>query len=476
MAASILVIEDHGGTARLVANTLREAGAGFDVTVASTGEMGIRRIVERRIDCVLLDYRLPDVDGINLLARIRRRHRDLPVVLITAQGSEEVAVEAMKLGATDYVTKHGDYLADLASVVHEALGGRQLARLGSRQSDPGRDHGRPAQLTAELHDRYQRHGIIGDGLALQQALVLAERAIHSRITVLLEGETGTGKELFAHVIHDRGPRAAAPFLVQNCAALTESLLESELFGHVRGAFTGADRDAKGLFEAASGGTLFLDEISETTLAVQGKLLRVLQSGEIRPLGSTTIRHVDVRLIAATNRDLEEDVRSGRFRQDLYYRLRAFPIRLPPLRERPEDIAPLAMHFLELLSRRESKPVTGFQPDALARLRDYAWPGNVRELENEIHRLVLCAEPGQPISATLVSPRIGRAHPGTVMRAQSLKDILRDVETATIHQRLRVHGYSRSATARSLGIARETLWAKLRQLGISLPRRLTGEPD
>jgi DNA-binding NtrC family response regulator len=474
MATSILVIEDHGGTADLLATTLREAGRDFEVTVASTGELGLRRIVDRHIDCVLLDYRLPDADGINLLARIRRRYRDLPVIFITAQGSEEVAVEAMKLGATDYVTKHGDYLENLPRVVREALGAQQIARLsGQHAGSTGADERGAARVSPDLRGRYRGNGIIGESPAIEQALVLAERAAHSRIPVLLEGETGTGKELFARVIHDRGLRARGPFLAQNCAALTESLLESELFGHARGAFTGADCDYKGLFEAAAGGTLFLDEIFETTPAIQGKLLRVLQSGEIRPVGSTVTRRVDVRVIAATNCDLEEEARAGHFRLDLYYRLRVFPIRLPPLRERPEDIEPLAMHFLRTLGAREGKSIPGFEADTLGRLRLYAWPGNVRELENEVHRLVLFAEPRQLIPPVLLTPRVASVAPVASLRPQPLKDILRDVEVATIRNRLRECGYSRSATARSLGIARETLWAKLRQLRIPVPRRLRG---
>ncbi len=471
MAASVLLIEDDAETARLVAQTLGAAAEPFEVTAVASARAAFQHLAAHPTDCVLLDYRLPDGDGLDCLRRIRHRHPDLPVIVITGAGSEEVAVEAMKLGATDYLVKHGKYLLTVPIVVREALGRRELERAADHYRSALRSTRREVtRLRRELRERYRIEGIIGESTAIEQALVLAERAAQARVTVFLEGETGTGKELFARAIHYHGPRARGPFLAQNCAALPEALLESELFGHVRGAFTGADRARRGLFEEADGGTLFLDEVGETNPAIQAKLLRVLQEGEVRPVGSSTSRRIDVRVIVATNRDLRQDVQDGRFRLDLYYRLRVFPIRLPPLRERRQDIAPLALHFLERLGDEESRQVPGFSPQALRMLERYPWPGNVRELQNEIHRLVLCAEPGERVTPEMLASWIADCAPTASDGTRPLKEIVREVELATIRTRLREHGYHRSATARSLGFSRESLWAKMRQLGVKLPPR------
>jgi DNA-binding NtrC family response regulator len=475
VAAHILLIEDSADTARLLAGAL-SAGEGFEVKVVHSARDGVRHLAEQRVDCVLLDYRLPDADGLECLRKIRQGHPDVPVIVITGAGSEEVAVEAMKLGASDYLVKHGKYLVTVPVVVHEALGRRELERTAERYRSALRSSRREVtRLRRELRDRYRLDGIIGESAAIEQALFLAERAAQTRLTVLLEGETGTGKELIARAVHYHGPRARGPFLAQNCAALPEGLLESELFGHVRGAFTGAERARRGLFEEASGGTLFLDEVSEASPAIQAKLLRVLQDGEVRPLGANEGRKVDVRVIAASNRDLGEAAREGRFRADLYYRLRVFPIRLPPLRERRGDIRLLAVHLLERLSSQEGKRLRGFDARALRLLERYPWPGNVRELENEIHRLVLCAEPGERVTPDLLASWVVDGAPpvaGDGMRP--LKEIVREVELATIRARLREHGNHREATARSLGMTRESLWAKLRQLGFVVPRRGSGD--
>jgi transcriptional regulator with PAS, ATPase and Fis domain len=323
-------------------------------------------------------------------------------------------------------------------------------------------------------------GIVGRSRAIRQAIALAERAGQTTATVLLQGETGTGKELFARAIHDCGPRARGPFIVLNCAAVPETLLESELFGHLRGAFTGAERARRGLFEEAHGGTLFLDEVGETSPGVQGKLLRVLQSGEVRPLGSDRVHRVDARVVAATNRDLNAEAAAGRFRADLFYRLSVLPLSLPALRERPEDIEDLALHFLRRLGAQEGRPPPAFGPQALELLRRHPWPGNVRELQNEIRRLVLTIAPGERVEPCSLSPWIGREG-GPDRRTDSrmrpherpLKAIVREAERAAIHERLRRHAYHRAATARSLGVSREWLWAKMRALGIEAPRH-TGE--
>jgi DNA-binding NtrC family response regulator len=469
--AAILLVEDNDDAARLIGDTLRHAAEAFDVRSVCSARAAFQHLAAHPVDCVLLDYRLPDLDGLECLRKIRRRHPDLPVVVITGAGSEEVAVEAMKLGATDYLVKHGKYLLTVPLVVRDALGRRELERTAAQYRSALRSTQREVtRLRRELRDRYRLDGIIGESEAIEQALVMAEQAAQARVTVLLEGETGTGKELFARAIHYHGARARGPFLAQNCAALPETLLESELFGHARGAFTGADRPRRGLFEQADGGTLFLDEVAEMSPAIQAKLLRVLQDGEVRPLGAAGSRRVDVRLVAATNRDLEAAVQEGQFRRDLFYRLRVFPIRLPPLRERREDIAPLALHFLERLGAQEGKRPGGFAAPALRLLERYPWPGNVRELQNEVHRLVLSVPPGDRVRPEHLASWVAEGDPCRASGTRPLKEIVREVELATIRARLREFGYHRSATARSLGFSRESLWAKMRQLGLRPPRR------
>ncbi|MCC6215420.1 MAG: sigma 54-interacting transcriptional regulator [Polyangiaceae bacterium] len=311
--------------------------------------------------------------------------------------------------------------------------------------------------------------IVGTSAAMRALLSQIDRVVDTRVTVLVEGETGTGKELVASAIHHRSRRRGKLFVAQNCAALPDNLLESELFGHRRGAFTGATEDKKGLFEVADGGTLFLDEVTEMPLALQAKLLRVLQEGEIRPLGATAARTVDVRIVAACNRELEGEVRAGRFREDLFYRLRVFPLRVPPLRERTEDVPLLAAHFLARYSREFGKGVGGFAQQTLELLRAYEWPGNVRELENEIQRLLLQAEPGALLTPELLSAGIRRVE-GVVGAAGVTKGTLREmveqVERHLVAESLREHGGNKTSAARALGITREGLHKKLRQLGMS----------
>jgi Nif-specific regulatory protein len=286
--------------------------------------------------------------------------------------------------------------------------------------------------------------------------------------VCIEGETGTGKELIASAIHHQSQRAEKMFVAQNCAALPENLLESELFGHKRGAFTSADSDKKGLFEIADGGTLFLDEMGEMPLTLQAKLLRVLQENTIRPVGATSEKQVDVRILCATNRDLAAEVEKGRFRQDLYYRLMVFPIKLPPLRERREDIAQLARHFLKRYAEEYRVELPGFTPDALDALTSYNWPGNIRELENEIQRIVIQAESGHWIEVTDLSPRLRKIE-GTVTRIApkqgTLKEMMEQVERWLIAEALRDHGNNKTKTAATLGITREGLHKKLAKFGV-----------
>ncbi len=311
--------------------------------------------------------------------------------------------------------------------------------------------------------------IIGQSAAMNGVLGQLNKVADKRVTVLLEGETGTGKEVMAAAIHYRSPRRDKLFVAQNCAALAETLLESELFGHKKGSFTGATEDKKGLFEIADGGTLFLDEITETPVSLQSKLLRALQEGEIRPVGATSPKHVNVRIVAATNRNLEEEVKRGRFREDLFYRLNVFPIRLPPLRERREDIPLLAVHFLHRYAEDfGNKHVGGFSQQAMELMVGYDWPGNVRELQNEVQRLVIQLDPGAFATPDLLSPRIRQVE-GLVERSGvtrgNLKDMMDVVEKYLLIEALRDHGNNKTNAAKTLGITREGLHKKLRQFGI-----------
>ncbi|MBP6831759.1 MAG: sigma 54-interacting transcriptional regulator [Deltaproteobacteria bacterium] len=322
-----------------------------------------------------------------------------------------------------------------------------------------------------LKQRAQKkfEGIIGDSREMKNLFDKMAKVVDTRVSVLIEGETGTGKELVASAVHYQSRRRDRLFIAQNCAALPETLLESELFGHKKGAFTGATEDKKGLFELADGGTLFLDEIGEMPLGLQAKILRVLQEGEVRPLGSGTVKNVDVRIVAATNRRLEDEVKAGRFRQDLYYRLQVFPVRIPALRERREDIPTLATHFLKRYTQELGKPVAGFSQQAMELLMSYDFPGNVRELENEVQRLVIQCEPGGYVMAEHLSPRI-RNIEGLLDKIRAprgtLKDMIEHIEKWLLIEALREHGNNKSATAKTLGITREGLHKKLKGYGIS----------
>jgi Nif-specific regulatory protein len=310
--------------------------------------------------------------------------------------------------------------------------------------------------------------IIGDSNAMRAMFDQLAKVVDTRVTVLVTGETGSGKELIAAAVHYRSRRRGQLFVTQNCAALPDNLLESELFGHRKGSFTGAIEDKKGLFEIADGGTLFLDEVTEMPAPLQGKLLRVLQEGEIRPVGATHERRVNVRIVAATNRDIEKEVAQGRFREDLFYRLNVFPIRVPSLRERREDVPLLAAHFLDRFGTELGKSVPGFSQQAMELLTAYTWPGNVRELQNEIQRVAIEVAPGEFVTPDLVSPRIRRIE-GVIERANptkgSLKEMMDQVERWLLVEALREHDNNKTAAARTLGITREGLHKKLRALGL-----------
>jgi DNA-binding NtrC family response regulator len=469
---AILIVDDDPDVRAELREALAQYGDGWETRHAETAADALRLATDHGVACVLLDYRLPDADGLTCFRELRRLRPDLPVIVVTGAGSERIAVEAMKLGAADYVVKEPAYAQAVPGLVREALGRRALARAGVDPTSHG-DASTAPPLDPATRARFEADGFVTRSPAMLRVLGLIARVAQSQANaVLITGESGTGKELCARALHAHSPRAARPFMAVNCAAVPEALLESELFGHVRGAFTGADRDRAGLFQQADGGTLFLDEIGEASPAVQAKLLRVLQEREVRPVGATGApRRIDVRVVAATNRDLRDEGDVDRFRRDLYYRLARFPIVVPPLRDRRDDVALLARRFLERFGRDEHKVLAGFRDETLAVLERYDWPGNVRQLENEIHRLVVCAEPGQRIGPDAVDPSILAAVGASPATSPSLQEILRQVEAAVIQSRLREHGYRRDATARSLGVRRETLWKRLRSLGL-----LPAEPE
>ncbi len=399
-------------------------------------------------DACVLDAAEPEA-ALAGLRRLRAR-RGCPPLLVRLERGGADAAELTRAGASEVVLRAaGD---DSPSEL--------LARLDrlTRPPGPARRPPRPA-----AHD-----SILGESAGMQRVFALAERASRTRATVLLSGETGTGKELVARAIHRDGPRGAQAFVAVNCAAFPDTLLESELFGHVRGAFTGADRDKRGLVEVADGGTLFLDEVGETSGPFQAKLLRALQEREVRPVGGTRSRGVDVRVIAATNRDLWREGAAGAFRPDLYFRLAVFPIHIPPLRERAGDVLRLASHFLDAHGRAEAKPGVRLSPEAERLLEAHAWPGNVRELENEIQRALALAEPGETLAPDHFSDRLRAILPpieANLRPGDSLRETLDRVEAWLIREALTAHGGRRAQTARRLGVTREGLYKKMQRLGI-----------
>jgi Nif-specific regulatory protein len=320
-------------------------------------------------------------------------------------------------------------------------------------------------------DRARRGGaaeIVGQSRAVLEMKQAIAKVAVTRVTVLIEGETGAGKELVAAAVHEGSRRSDRLFIAQNCAALPETLLESELFGHKKGTFTGATEDRKGLFELADGGTLFLDEVTEMPLGLQAKLLRALQEGEVRPLGASAAKQVDVRIVAASNRNLEDEVARGRFREDLYYRLKVFPVRVPALRERRDDVPLLAAHFLKKYTSEIGKPIAGYSEATMALMSSYDWPGNVRELENEVQRLVIQGEPNEPLTPGLLSPKIRKAEGTTVsagVAPGTLKEMMDTVERHLVLESLEKHDGNKTQAAKALGMTREGLHKKLKLLGI-----------
>jgi two-component system response regulator HydG len=447
----ILIVDPDPGTAGVVRGRLAGLEGELRLTVVGSLRAALTALRRSDVGCVVTELVLPDASGAHVVRTLRTAHPDVPLVVLTAAGSEDLAVAAMKLGATDYVRK--DAADDLTTTVRTALGRAILAGI----DEPS------APVLADSVADVAGADFVATTSGMRRVLQLVERSAQSSVPVLLEGETGTGKELLARAIHARGPRRGKPFLVQNCGALSETLLESELFGHVRGAFTGAERDRAGLFVEAGDGTVFLDEIGEAPPAVQVKLLRVLQHGEVKAVGADRPHVVRARIVAATNRALSAEVEAHRFRSDLYYRLTVLPIRIPPLRHRAADVPELAVRFLTRFEREERRQTAGFAPETMAALTSYPWPGNVRELEHEVHRLVLTVANDQrirPHHLTRAIRDITKRPPAP----EPLRRMVARVELALIRQRLQELP-TKSAAARSLGITREALYGKLRRLGL-----------
>ncbi len=373
----ILLAEDDASNAALLSLALKQMG--FEATHAKNGREAIDQLSGHVYDLVITDLKLGDIDGLKVLAAAKKTLPEAEVVVITGHGSIDTAVAAIKAGAFDYLIKPIDP-DELSIVLHKALERRSLL-------------GEVKRLREEVKDKYSFEGIVYASPKMGRVLELVRKVATTEAVVLVQGESGTGKELIARAIHEKSTRRAGAFVAINCGAMPEGLLESELFGHVKGSFTGADRNKRGLFEEASGGTLFLDEISETAPNFQVKLLRALQEGEIRRVGDNRPIKVSGRLVAATNKNLEQMVREGKFREDLYYRLKVFPISLPPLRERPEDILPLIEHFLRKSRKKSGSKAARISPKAAEALKVSSWPGNVRELEHAVERMLIMAEGG-----------------------------------------------------------------------------------
>lgn len=460
LKARILICDDEEGIRRYLQKLFQAKE--YEVETFDGGTSLLKRVEEGsgpEPDILLQDVRMPDMDGIEVLKRIKQIRPNLPVVVMTAFGTIDAAVEAIKLGAYDYVTKPFPK-EKILSLIENAI---QLDLLLKENR----------QLKEELSRPDIPDNIIFVSDEFRRIYELTVQVAASDANILVLGESGTGKELIAGAVHVNSQRKGRRFLSINCAALSDTLLESQLFGHVRGAFTGAITTQKGLLEEADGGTLFLDEIGDVSAAVQAKLLRVIQEREFIPVGATKAKSVDIRFVAATNKDLQKEVQEGRFRDDLYYRLNVISIALPPLRERSEDIEPLAMHFLTKYARRIRKEIRGFTPESLQILKTYHWPGNVRELENVIERAAILTR-GELVTPDVlpVQPRNQTSAPLPGNRLISLEAIERE----HIEQVLRRTGYHKSRSAEILGISRKTLDRKIVEYCISIPGQGNIDPQ
>jgi DNA-binding NtrC family response regulator len=438
---TILLVDDEEKILKTLGRALRDDG--HEVVTASSAAEAVRRLSERAFDLLIADHRMPDRTGLELIREVVEASGEgerPEIVMMTAHATVESAIAAMKLGAIDYLQKPFE-VDELLVVARRAV---EHHRLRTQQR----------YLISERDEDFDHYGIVGRSRSMLELIETIARVALSRSTVLILGETGTGKELVARAIHDRSPQRAMPLIKVNCAAIPEGLLESELFGHVRGAFTGALSTKKGRFSLADGGTLFLDEIATVSAAVQAKLLRVLQEREFEPLGSERTHKVDVRVIAATNRDLRRMVAEGRFQEDLYYRLSVIPLTIPPLRERRDDVTLLVDHFLARHGQRMGKRIDGLAPGVLESLQAYEWPGNVRELENTIERAVVLT------SGTRLSPKdismLGAAVPTADLPSLKLRENVEWAERESVRRALRAAGEVKKEAAELLGLTQRAL--------------------
>jgi two-component system response regulator AtoC len=447
----VLVVDDEEEARRRLARAL--AGE-FRTETAGTGAEALQKLAEASYELVLLDHLMPGMSGLEVLRKIKQEQPQTPVIMVTAQGDLSLAIECMKSGAEDFVVK---------PIVLESL--KQKIRALAERRELAAENRR---LRAELDQHLRFDDLVGESRPFTEMLAKIEQVAGLSIPILIHGESGTGKELVARAIHRNSSRRDRAFLAVNCGAFPDTLLASELFGHVKGAFTDAREARPGLFAAADRGTLFLDEIGESSAGVQVKLLRVLETGEVLPVGSTTPRKVDTRIVAATNRDLEQEVQEGRFRQDLFYRLWKFPIRVPPLRDRPEDIPQLAGHFLARYSVELNKRARGFSQEALRLLAQYHWPGNVRELQNVVERAVIVANADTILPEHLLLGASQKSSaPGTEPYFTSeWQEARAEFERAYLVHRLRESGGNISEAARAAGMDRRNFRDKLQTLGIT----------
>jgi len=457
MKPSVLIVDDKKSMLELLYDFLSTKG--YEVLTADNAKKAIEIIRLNSPDIVISDIKMPEMSGIELLKEAKKFVPDIFIILMTAYGTIELAVKAMKAGAYDFITKPFE-LSELASIIERASEKIQLIMENS-------------YLKEELKSIYKFDSIIGKSAKMKKVLETVEKVMNSPTTIIIYGESGTGKEVVARAIHENGPRRNKPFVKVSCAALPESVLESELFGHEKGAFTGAIQRRRGRFELADKGTLFLDEIGELSQRVQVKLLRVLQYKEFERVGGNRTINVDVRIIAATNRDLKKEVQEGRFREDLFYRLNVVPIFLPPLRERKEDIELLAQHFLKKFTKELSKGKKYFSSQVLRTFKNYTWPGNVRELENLVERLVVLSQNEvidfEDLPAHMLKHQKELTILSSIFDSENedigLVEILEKVERQLIKSALKKHNYNQSRAANELKINRGALIYKLKKYGL-----------
>jgi len=450
MAAKILVCDDKELMRESLGDSLRRSH--FDVVTVASGEEALEQVMQNAFDVLVTDMKMPGMDGIALLQRAAHVAPTMPVVMITAYATVENAVRAMKLGAFDYILK--PFKVDqIEMVIEKAIRHRRLVDENER-------------LRTQLKDAVQERPIIGSGNAMKNLLAQVRQVASSQATVLIDGESGTGKELVARAIHELSPRRDAAFVAVNCAALSAGILESELFGHEKGAFTGADKRRRGRFELAAGGTILLDEISEIDTKLQAKLLRVLQESEFERVGSSSTLKADARVLATTNRNLEDAVKAGTFRGDLFFRLNVVPIHVPSLRVHKGDIPELAEYFLNRFQQREGRPARKLDESAMTLMAEYDWPGNVRELENIIERITVLDLP-EVVSSEMIAPWLGAASAGADASGElaAVGMTVEEAERNLIAATLKEHDGHRAKTAKALGIGLRTLTMKIKKWGL-----------